>query len=75
VLTSQGAIPSLGGRELHCRGADGALSPEAGGPCAPALGRIRRKERAYVGLLDWFVRRQAIAWRRPGAVPTVRAAP
>ncbi len=63
VLSAAGAVPDLDRSSGHCWGADGKLASTPGGACASALDVIRREERAYVGLLDWNVRRQAIAAR------------
>jgi hypothetical protein len=43
------------------------LAPCQDDACRAALGKIAQEERAYVGLLDWNVRRQVIGAGRLAA--------
>lgn len=78
VLSDRGLIPELGRGPGLCWGKDGQPSAEKDGPCAAELQAISDQERAYRALLDWEVRRQAIAARRHrdrlGAATVQRAA-
>jgi phosphoglycerol transferase MdoB-like AlkP superfamily enzyme len=62
VISEGGAVPELGGAPVCW---SGGATPEVreGDACVPAMKAIDREERAYRGLLDWNVRRQAIAAR------------
>jgi len=66
VLSDAGASERLGaGSLLRWQGV--ALVPCEDDACRGALGAIAREERAYVGLLDWNVRRQVIGAGRVAA--------
>jgi hypothetical protein len=67
VLTDEGAIPQLGAPGVLCAGPGGALAPPApGAACQERLEAMRREEQAYLGLLDWDIRRQAVRRARGG---------
>ena len=67
VLTDLGIIPSLGAPGELCAGPDGALLEDAAqASCKEELEPFRREEAAYLGLLDWNIRRQAVRRARPG---------
>ena len=61
VLSAQGAVLGLEHPVFLGRAADGSLSPCEAGPCRAPLERLLAEERAYVALLDWNIRRQALA--------------
>jgi phosphoglycerol transferase MdoB-like AlkP superfamily enzyme len=60
VLAEAGVVPELGGNPVCW---SGGATPEVreGDGCAAEMKALDREERAYRGLLDWNVRRQAIA--------------
>jgi hypothetical protein len=61
VMAAEGAVIGLDNPVLLARGPDGSLSPCQSGPCRAVLERLAAEERAYVALLDWNIRRQALA--------------
>jgi len=61
VLSREGAVLGLDRPVMLERAADGTLSPCQAGPCRASLERLWREEQAYVALLDWNIRRQALA--------------
>jgi phosphoglycerol transferase MdoB-like AlkP superfamily enzyme len=65
AISDAGATQRSGGGPLRWDG--GALVPCADDTCRKALEAIAREERAYVGLLDWNVRRQVIGAGRIAA--------
>ncbi len=69
VLADAGAVEKLGS-DVFLRWEGGSLVPCADPACRAPLEAIAREERAYVGLLDWNVRRQAL---RPGGAQPVAA--
>jgi phosphoglycerol transferase MdoB-like AlkP superfamily enzyme len=75
VLSDRGVVPALGKDPPLCWGRDGELSTDGAGSCAADLTAISVEERAYAALLDWEVRRQAIAARNRGAPSTVAPVP
>jgi phosphoglycerol transferase MdoB-like AlkP superfamily enzyme len=64
VLSDRGATPELGKPDALCWGADGELTVDPAAPCAAAVNAVAGEERAWIGLLDWEVRRQVIAARK-----------
>ena len=73
VLAEAGVVPAPGATPVCWSG--GSTPEPRGAPegCAEELKRLDREERAYTGLLDWNVRRQAIAARgRPRAASAER---
>lgn len=77
LLSDAGVVPALGAPATFCWGGDGELSAGPGDGCAAAVTPLAREERAHEALLDWEVRRQAIAarGRGPGRSVTAQAAP
>jgi len=64
VLSDAGATPKLGEPGTLCWDAGGALSSDPAVPCRASTAPIAREELALRALLDWNVRRQAIAERQ-----------